>query len=222
MSYMCDFETTTDVEDCRVWAWGVCEIENPDNFEYGNTMDGFFEWMKNHTGKNLYFHNLKFDGEFIINHLFRCGWKHNPDKKSLDINQFNTLISDKGMFYQMKLCFGKEGKKSCSVTIIDSLKIIPFSVAQISKTFGLPMEKGEIDYDLYREPGHILTEEEVYYLKRDVQIVAMALSQLFNQGLTKITQGGNALEDYKRVITKKVFETRFPNASLRPRYSTSV
>lgn len=218
---MCDFETTTDSEDCRIWAWGVCEIENPDNFEYGNTIEGFFEWMKKHTGKKLYFHNLKFDGEFIIHHAFKSGYHHILEKH-LEENQFRTLISDKGMFYQMKICFGKTGKKPLMVTIIDSLKILPFSVAQIAKTFKLPMEKGEIDYNLYREPGHILTTEELYYLKRDVQIVAMALDVLFKQGLTKITQGGNALEDYKNVITKKVFEHRFSDTKVRPRYTTSI
>ena len=39
--YTADFETTTDHLDCRVWAYGICEIGNPDNFIYGNVIGGF-------------------------------------------------------------------------------------------------------------------------------------------------------------------------------------
>lgn len=30
--FTADFETTTDPKDCRVWAWGVCEVGNEDYF----------------------------------------------------------------------------------------------------------------------------------------------------------------------------------------------
>ena len=29
--YTADFETTTDPEDCRVWAYAISEIGKPDN-----------------------------------------------------------------------------------------------------------------------------------------------------------------------------------------------
>jgi hypothetical protein len=29
MLYTADFETTTDENDCRVWAYGVCEVVVP-------------------------------------------------------------------------------------------------------------------------------------------------------------------------------------------------
>ena len=207
---MCDFETTTDPEDCRVWAWGVCDIDNPENFEYGNSIKEFLKWLRKHTGVKLYFHNLKFDGEFIIHNLFKEGFHHNPDKTKLEPNQFSTLISDKGNFYSMDICYKKYGRKRVGNTIIDSLKILPFSVEQIAKTFGLPMSKGEIDYSKYREPGYMLTEDEVDYLRRDVQIPAKALKLLFNQGLQEITQGSNALHDYKKILGDKLFNYRFP------------
>ena len=64
--FTCDFETTTDLNDCRVWAYALCEIGNPDNFLYGNNIDDLIEWCKNQRDNvALYFHNLKFDGAFI-------------------------------------------------------------------------------------------------------------------------------------------------------------
>ena len=55
------------------------------------------------------------------------------------------------------------GNKSVKkITFYDSLKIIPFSVDQVSKAFGLEESKLEIDYNLPREKGHVLTEEEIF------------------------------------------------------------
>ena len=44
--YTADFETTTDENDCRVWAWGVCEIGKNEEFEYNNSIESFFEHCK--------------------------------------------------------------------------------------------------------------------------------------------------------------------------------
>jgi hypothetical protein len=210
MKLTADFETTTDINDCRVWAYGICEIGNPDNFIYGNNIDDFLSYCKNLNDATLYFHNLKFDGEFIMVRLFELGFIHVKDKKELESKTFTTLISDKGQFYTMKIMFEKKGKRTKSVTIYDSLKILPFSVKDIAKGFNLPISKLEIDYKEKREIGHILTTEEVDYLRNDVTIIACALDVLFKQGLDKMTQGSNALYDYKRTITIKRFEKWFP------------
>lgn len=59
--YSCDFETTTDENDCRVWAYGICEVGDVNNFIYGNNINDFMSWCEKNTGSILYFHNLKFD-----------------------------------------------------------------------------------------------------------------------------------------------------------------
>lgn len=210
MLYTADFETTTNEQDCRVWAWGVCEIGNPEYFAHGNTLDGFFDYMEKSNNSTFYFHNLKFDGEFIMVYLFEHGFKHVMDRTDEDTKTFTTLISDAGQFYSIKIIFEKKGKKTKFVKIYDSLKILPFSVAQIAKGFNLPIHKLEIDYDTPREKGHILTDEEVSYLRNDVDIVARALHVLFEQGLDRMTQGSNALHDYKRTVGKNNFERWFP------------
>lgn len=210
MLYTADFETTTDPEDCRVWAWGVCEIGNPEYFTHGNTIDGFFEYMEESENSTFYFHNLKFDGEFLLVYLFEHGFKHVIDRKDEDTKTFSTLISDAGQFYSIKIIFEKKGKRTKYVKIYDSLKILPFSVAQIAKGFNLPISKLELDYSKPRERGYVLNQEEVDYLRNDVDIVARALHVLFEQGLDRMTQGSNALHDYKRTVGKKNFERWFP------------
>lgn len=90
------------------------------------------------------------------------------------------------------------------------MKIIPFSVKQISKAFGLEESKLEIDYMKKRSRNHTLSKEEKDYIKNDVVIVAKALNVIFSEGLTKMTQGSNALFDFKNIITKKRFKHLFP------------
>lgn len=209
MNITADFETTTDINDCRVWAWGVCEIGNINYFQYGNSIDGFMDYLQleNNT---VYFHNLKFDGEFILYWLFQNGYKFVKTKKELDTKCFTTLISDKGQFYSLEITFEKKGRKLKKAVIYDSLKILPFSIEDIAKGFNLPISKLKIDYTAKREIGHVLTDEEISYLRNDVDIDARALNILFEQGLNKMTQGSNALFDYKRIVGKKNFERWYP------------
>ena len=81
----------------------------------------------------------------------------------------------------MTIYFYKGNKKVKKVTFIDSLKIIPFSVEEIAKSFNLPISKLKIDYNEYREIGHILSVEEKEYIKNDVLIVAKALKTIFDE-----------------------------------------
>ena len=198
--FTADFETSTwEDNETWVWAWSLCDIENPENVDLGNSIESFFERIKKENNPYIYFHNLKFDGEFILYYLIKNGyeWVESKEKRN---KTFSTLISDMGLFYSIEVYF-EVGKKTKKVTFIDSLKIINQTVESMPRTFKIPENKLEIDYNLRREKGHILTEEEKAYVKNDVVIVAKALSYLFNMGLTKMTAGSNALSEYK-TITK--------------------
>lgn len=210
--FSCDFETCTWLEnETFVWAWASCEIGNEKNLKLGNNIESFIEFCKLEKNPTCYFHNLKFDGEFIIYWALKNGFKHVEKKEDIEANTFTTLISDMGQFYTIVLYFEKGNKKVHKVTFIDSLKIIPFSVEQIAKSFNLPISKLKIDYNLPRNRGHILTKEEKEYIKNDVLIVAKALNVLFNEDLKKMTQGSNALSDFKEMLTKSKFKHYFPS-----------
>ena len=204
MKVVADFETTTDANDCRVWGWGICEIESG-VITIGETLDAFIGKIKyNDEIEKVYFHNLKFDGEFILNWLFRNGFRFS-ENKTIYPGEFTTLISDMGTFYTIKVNFDKN-----MITFVDSLKIIPLPVAKIPKAFGLQESKGSIDYSFLRPIGYKLTENEKDYIAHDVSIVAAALKQVFDGGLLKITQAANALDSYKKLVGKKNFERWFP------------
>ena len=203
--FTADFETSTWLSDeSFVWAWAICEIGNVENIRIGNSIDSFMELVQKEKNPIILFHNLKFDGEFILYWLMKNGfeWTEKKDRKN---RTFSTLISDQGLFYEIEVYFEVD-KKTKKVTFQDSLKIINQSVDAIAKTFKLEESKLSIDYNKPREIGHILTNEEIEYIKHDVIIVAKGLDYLYTMGLTKMTAGSNALNEYKEIITRKQFE----------------
>lgn len=208
--FTADFETNVDELDCRIWAYGLCEIGNPDNFIYGTNMTDFIDFCRNKRENYiLYFHNLKFDGEYIFSYLLNNGFKCIKDKKEKSNKTFTTLISDTGQFYSIEIFFEvKNSKHINKVTIYDSLKILNFSVEKIAEGFNLPIKKLEIDYTIKREKDHKLTPDEIDYLRNDVEIMARALEIMFDENLTKMTIGSNALYNYKQL--NKNFNKYFP------------
>ena len=207
--FTADFETTTDIDDCRVWAYALCEIGNVNNFLYGNNIESFIDFCKNpKENYKIWFHNLKFDGEYIFSYLLKNGYELIEDKKQKKDNSFTCLISDTGQFYSIEIYFTCKKKKVNKVTIYDSLKLLNFSVDKIAKAFDLPIRKLKLDYKAYRPIGHVLTKDEVDYIRNDVEIMARALKFMFDEGLDKMTIGSCALQYYKNNC--KYFLKYFP------------
>lgn len=221
-TFVADFETTTNPEDCRVWAYAICEVGNEErDVIVGNSLRGFMNWCRlQKDNHKIFFHNLKFDGQFILSWLFKNGFKHVTEQDEKESNTFSTLISDKGMYYQIEVIFERKGKKVNKVTFQDSLKLIPLSVDAIAKSFKLPISKLKIDYDRHNDlpEESPLTTEEIEYIKNDVKIVAYAINYFHEQGLNKMTIGSCALEEYKKLILKKNFTKFFPP----PQYDADV
>lgn len=201
--YTADFETTTDPETAHVWSWESCVVGDPDNFCRGIDIESFIEYCSLED-RIIYFHNLKFDSSYILSYLLTHGYSWS-NKRALKKHEFSTLISNMGQFYSVTVCFG-----DTTTTFYDSLKLIRLSVEQIAKAYGLTFRKLEIDYDKPRPAGYIPTDKEWEYQHADVAIMSQALHILFTEGLTKITQGSNALWDYKEIIGKKNFKRWFP------------
>ena len=211
--YVADFETTTIPEDCRVWAYAIVDVENLDDVQIGTNIYDFLEWCSRQKGSpKIFFHNLRFDLSFVIDALFRMGFKHTTDSKERKSWTFNTMISDKGLVYQCEIIFYRKGKNIKKVVLQDSLKLIPLKVKEIPAAFGFEECKGEIDYDRHNKlpPDSPLTDEEKDYIIHDVVIVAKAIKYMYSQGLDKMTVGACALDEYKRLVGKRTFDRWFP------------
>lgn len=211
--FSCDFETTTLEDDCRVWGYGVMEINNHGNYHIGNNIDDFMNWCEkgNH---DLYFHNLRFDGSFIVNWLLKNGYEYSDSGLP---KTFDAIISNMGQWYAIDICYGYRGKTKLHTKIFDSLKKLPFSVEVIGKAFNLATLKIDVNeawYKRFRPVGHKITDEEYEYIKHDIKVVAEALEIQFKQGLDAMTIGSDSLKGYKNIISRKTYDKLFPTFSL--------
>ena len=199
LCYAGDFETTTDENDVRVWAYSLCNIEDHTEFLYGTSIEEFFDFCSDYLHNyKIWFHNLKFDGSFIISYLLSNGFEWISDRKEKRDMTFTTLISDMGQFYSIVVYFEVNGHHTNKVEFFDSLKIFPnFSVEKVAEAFKLPIHKLKIDYKKYRPVGYELTEEEINYIRNDVEIMAMALNEMFSRGLTRMTIASNAIKNLR-------------------------
>lgn len=172
---------------------------------FGEDIDSFINYCSLiNESSSFYFHNLKFDGEFIIHYLLTHGFVHVNEKK-LGVNQFSTIISHLNVFYCIKVKF----KEEVIISFFDSLKLLNFSVEEVAKAFNLSIKKLEIDYKAKREKGHKITDEEKEYLKHDVMIMSLALEKMFEMKITRMTIASNAMNFFKDTISKKRFEEWF-------------
>lgn len=206
MKIMCDFETTTTPDDVRVWGGCAVNIDTFEVMHISNSIESFITYLQD-KNTTCYWHNLKFDGEFLISFLLHNGYKLSKEKND---KTFDCLITDDGIFYSITIIFEKKNKKYKKATIYDSLKKLPFKVAQIPKAFGLNESKLSIDYDEFRPIGHELTDQEKEYIIADCKIVAQALNIQLDKGLTKMTNASDAMAHFKETIGRDRFEKLFP------------
>ena len=199
--YVGDFETTRNVSEdgiihMRVWLFDICQIGAKfPHFTFETIEDGFNWLAQLDETPRVFFHNLKFDGSYIVDYLFRHGyeWTEKPSQPG----DFYFLISDMGQWFHGKLILKENGK---TIEFLDSSKKIPLSVKRIGEKYGGDLLKGEIDYNLERYPGYKPTKAEIDYIHRDTEIVARALQKHFSEGMTMLTIAGDAFAGLKKTV----------------------
>jgi hypothetical protein len=203
--YACDFEVTNHATEERVdvYAWGVCPVGKPDDFAYGTTINGFMEWIELHHDSLLYFHNLKYDGKFIIPWLYQNGFKHTTpeDDDHETTKTFSTFADEYTNIYSIDIVWTKQKRGYKRTLIWDSFKLMPSSLKKIGESYKLGYYKvDDYDHSIIRTPGTKLTQNEIEYLKGDVQTLCMALQVFMAEDYTRMTIGANALKVYKASI----------------------
>ena len=190
-----------------MWCWGSMSVHDLGSYATGLDIDSFFDWSSENPSVT-YFHNLAYDGSFIIDALMRRGYVHVKDRPEVP-QSFSTLIDGMGKFYSITVNFGGR-----ITEYRDSYKKIPMPVSAISTAFDVPESKGKIDYDLPRPIGYEPNDDEWDYLRRDVLIVAMAMREMLSQGMTRMTVSSDSMAEYKDSIGGAgQFSKRFPTLS---------
>lgn len=228
--FMGDFETTVYENQTytEVWAAACVELFTEEVKIFHSITEIFCYLKELNQNVCIYFHNLKFDGsfwlDFLINRLqFKQAyqilsnetWQNGVPKhvtwlknSQMPQNSFKYSISDRGQWYTITIKTGGH-----FIEIRDSLKLLPFSVKRIGKSFGTVHKKLDMEYKGFRYAGCEITPDEQHYIANDVLVVKEALEIMFREGHTKLTIGGCCLEEYKNTNFVKVHEwnTLFPN-----------
>ena len=217
-----DFETTVyeGQTHTEVWAGAVVELFTEDVHIFHSIEETYEYLLSLNTNVCIYFHNLKFDGAFWLNYLMlNRGYKQacisDPDninnfawieRQGMQNKTFSYSISDLGQWYRITI-----KDKGHIIEIRDSLKLLPFSVKKIGKSFGTKHKKLDMEYKGFRYAGCEITDEEKKYIANDVLVVKEALEIMFTEGHKKLTIGSCCLEEYKHSLPKGYYKKMYPD-----------
>lgn len=217
--FMGDFETTVYAgqTSTEVWASALVELYTED-VKIFHSINETYDYLMSLDGSSVvYYHNLKFDGTFWLSYLldvlhFRQAydivneqyvWK---TTRNMCNRTFRYSISDKGLWYEIVI-----KDRSKTITLRDSLKLLPFSVRRIGNSFNTKHKKLDIEYEGYRYAGCNITDEEKEYIANDVLVVKEALEIMFDEGHDKLTIGSCCLAEFKKSLLVYDYKELFPD-----------
>lgn len=220
--YCADLETTVE-EDTKnqktteAWSAAIVKINTEEVHVFGR-LGNLITWLSNKNEKYIvvYFHNIKFDGAFVIDWAFKNGFSNafeNENEKifkskfELDDHDMTYLISSRGQWYE--ICLKING---VLIEFRDSLKLLPFTLRDIGKSFDTKHKKLEMEYKGHRYEDCPITKEEMQYIKNDVLVLKEALEFMFGEGHDKLTIGSCCLEEFKKTYGC-TWEHYFPDLS---------
>lgn len=215
---MADFETVLNATETesKVYLWALVGDGGYINHGYDiesfiDTIRGFDDSVKNVV---IYFHNLRFDGSYIVNCLLKRKYELVKTRKDVQkTKQFTVFIDDQGAWYSIDL----RDKKRRMIHIYDSFKKIPLGVQEIGDSYKCG-KKGIIDYNL-KDYNYNPTIDDVNYCINDCQIVYFALKRHLEFGYDKITLGSDCMQFYKKTLGGSVnFKRWFPNLDYYPSF----
>lgn len=219
--FMCDFETTVYEGQTSTEVWASASVEfYTENVNIFHSIDEQFQYFKTlNCDIVAYYHNLKFDGNFWLSYLltklkYEQAIHYLNDEqtqaefiaiKDMKNKTFRYTISDMGQWYTLTIKVNNH-----IIELRDSLKLLPFSVKQIGKSFKTNHQKLDMEYIGYRYAGCNITDEEKQYIANDVLVVKEALEQLFNDGHDKLTIGSCCMKEYKKTTGAYDYKDLFP------------
>lgn len=221
--YSADLETTVyeGQDHTEAWASALVALDSDDPLVFHSLADTLDYLDSQNENAVLYYHNLKFDGNFWLSYLitklnFTQGIEYISetdvkfkDKKDLKERELIYVISSMGQWYT--ITFKYHGH---TYILRDSLKLLPFTLKEIGEAFKTKHQKLDMEYEGYRYAGCEITEDELSYIKNDVLVLKEALNIMFSEGHDKLTIGACCLSEFKKMVGKYDWNIWFPRLDL--------
>ncbi len=199
--YAADFETTT-AAPTRVWSWQIRNVGTSEIHSQGTHIEDF---MTSAPPATMFFHNLAFDGSFILDWALRNGFKwvnldRSPKGRADGLDrvykgQISAIISDMGQFYEVRFNNGNG-----EVVIQDSLKKVPGTLRELGIAYGANVLKGTTPLHAKLPEDYEPTPAEWAYLDNDTEILAHVLRVVIGEGHTSMTIGGDCFRTWRKML----------------------
>ena len=197
--YTADFETTAlpnlQVDGyVRVVLWSLVNVESKQSY-YGFDIASFLTKLIQVKAKIVYFHNLKFDGNFIVYYFLKN-------------NIGFELIAPQNIWYAIKWN---------GIEIRDSLKKFRTSVKHLGQMFDIGQKYSDKDesglnlWDYYVPHDFVPSQKDIEYCIQDSKIVAFAVEKEWDAGRHRLTQSSEAYYNCKKNLPN--FNQFFPKIS---------
>lgn len=184
--YGSDFETNPPRDGAvNVWLWSIVRASDL-AYICGETIEEWYEEVMKLSGI-VAFHNLKFDGQFIMDYLIRNG---------IPFDTKHTIVdAESHIPYRIAL--------RDDLFIQDTMRVHMGSLQKMAKSYGLDGKSEPADFTIYHEYGHA-TEKEIKYVIQDSRIVAQVLKIdcEVNDGYIALTGAGFAKRQYVNWLKK--------------------
>lgn len=234
--FVADFETTdSDIYDHthkktgqniyeqRVWLAGYKNLETMQS-TYFYSLDDFMSDIlsrKNNSNREYGFHNLKFDGSYIIPWLFDNGYTFSFDKPKP--KEFTVLVDHMNNWYNITI----QPTTKRKITLWDTAKLFPMPLEYLPNVYHTPTKKVKEDSDFYtkhRPIDYVPDDRDMYYFENDLQVPAEVLNKHIEMyGLRfKKTQASQSFYNFEQSF--KAWKWRFPalsdevDSTIRPAY----
>lgn len=184
--YGSDFETNIPKDGkVNVWLWSIVRASDL-TYICGESIEEWYNEIMKLTGI-VCFHNLKFDGQFIMDYLIR---------NNIPFDREHTII-DAEMHIPYRIALKED------LFIQDTMRVHNGKLEKVAESYGIDGKSKPADFTKYHEYGSA-TDEEIEYVIQDSRIVAQILKMdcETNDGYIPLTAAGYAKRQFVNYLKK--------------------
>lgn len=198
--YCADFETTSMAQykieqRTRVYLWCIKSVDEQESY-MGCSIDEFFAQIGSFDKDIIcYFHNLSFDGEFIMWWLLEQEYEYCENlQKVRKPKTFEPTIDDSGSIFSIRVMY-----YNVYIEFRCSYKLFPKSIEDIGEMVGIMKLKETHNYEELKNYNSIeeVTSEEKMYINNDVLIMCKLIKYLNEIGINGITMSSSAYKNWR-------------------------